>query len=167
MVSLVKPTALFGESICHFISTPATMGGYPLYRLPIIPACTCIYLRQDWVFHLCVLAVRVVTTELGVPGLWCSCACNILTTGLGVTGLMFLLNVYSYILHNWVLQACCSCCTCTYHRTGSYKLGWRCPRCPHWCHQNSWHPHWRATGCYSYGFVSACRLHTSRCRYPS
>ena len=30
MVSLVKPTALFGESICHLISTHATMGGYPL-----------------------------------------------------------------------------------------------------------------------------------------
>ena len=51
--------------------------------------------------RLCVIIVRVLTRVLGLAG--------------------FVL-LFMYLPQDWVFQALCYCCSCTYHRTGCFRL---------------------------------------------
>ena len=141
--------------------------------------CYCNTCTYHWTVRcrFCVIVIHVLNTGLCDAGFvlllymylpldcamqaLCYCPCTYHRTGC----CSFVLLLHMYLPQDWVLQALCYYRPCTYNRTGCCRLGWHCPCCLRWCHRHSCRPHWLELDCCRVGFVSACPLHTSHCRY--
>ena len=153
--------------IIHVLTTGRGVAGFVLLLYMYLPQdgvlqalcyCPCTYHRTGCC-RLCVMSMYLLQDCV----LQALCYVHVLTTGLGVVG--FVLLLYMHLPQDWVLQALCYYCPCTYDRTGCCRFGWHCPCCLCWCHRHSCRPHWLELDCCRVGFVSACPIHTSHCRY--